>query len=48
MKVLFVTGYAENATVRGGFLDRGMDTLTKPFALNQLGLKIREMIGPAT
>ena len=48
IKVLFVTGYAENAAVRGGFLDRGMDMLTKPFALNVLGLKIREMIGPAT
>ena len=48
MKVLFVTGYAENAAVRGGFLDRGMDMLTKPFSLNVLGLKIREMIGPAT
>ena len=42
IKVLFVTGYAENAAVRGGFLDQG-----KPFALNVLGLKIREMIGPA-
>jgi signal transduction histidine kinase len=48
IKVLFVTGYAENAAVRGGFLGRGMDILTKPFALNVLGLKIREMIGPAT
>ena len=41
MKVLLVTGYAENATVRGGFLGRGMDMLTKPFALNVLGLKIK-------
>ena len=48
MKVLFVTGYAENAAVRGGFLDPGMDMLTKPFSLNVLGQKIREMIGPAT
>ena len=48
IKVLFVTGYAENAAVRGGFLDRGMDMLTKPFALSVLGLKIREMMGAAT
>jgi CheY-like chemotaxis protein len=47
IKVLFVTGYAENAAVRSEFLDRGMDMLTKPFALSALGLKIREMIGPA-
>lgn len=45
IKVLFVTGYAQNAAVRGGFLDRGMDMLTKPFALNVLGVKIREMVG---
>jgi CheY-like chemotaxis protein len=48
IKVLFVTGYAEDAAVRSGFLDRGMDMLTKPFPLNVLGLKIRVMIGPAT
>ncbi len=48
MRVLFVTGYAENAAVRGEFLDRGMDMLTKPFSLDVLGLKINEMIGPAT
>jgi DNA-binding response OmpR family regulator len=47
IKVLFVTGYGEDTTVRGGFPGRDMDVLTKPFALNVLGLKIREMIGPA-
>jgi CheY-like chemotaxis protein len=44
LKVLFVTGYAEAATVRGGFLAAGMDMLTKPFALDTLGSKVREMI----
>jgi signal transduction histidine kinase/ActR/RegA family two-component response regulator len=44
LKVLFVTGYAETAAVRGGFLDAGMDMLTKPFALDDLGSKIRSMI----
>ena len=44
LKVLFVTGYAENATVRGDFLDPGMDMLTKPFALDALGAKVDEMI----
>lgn len=34
IKVLFVTGYAENAAVRGGFLDHGMDMLTKPLNAN--------------
>ena len=44
LKVLFVTGYAEHATYRGGFLDPGMDMLTKPFALDALGAKVRAMI----
>ena len=44
LKVLFVTGYAENATVRGDFLDPGMDMMTKPFALDDLGAKVRAMI----
>jgi CheY-like chemotaxis protein len=44
LKVLFVTGYAESATIRGEFLDPGMDMLTKPFALDALGAKVRSMI----
>jgi CheY-like chemotaxis protein len=44
LKVLFVTGYAEAATTRGDFLDPGMDMLTKPFALDTLGVKVRTMI----
>lgn len=44
LKVLFRTGYAENAAVRGDFLDPGMDMLTKPFALDALGAKVRAMI----
>jgi PAS domain S-box-containing protein len=44
LKVLFVTGYAEYATFRGDFLDPGMDMLTKPFALDALGAKVRAMI----
>ena len=45
LKVLFVSGYAENATFRGEFLDPGMDMLTKPFALDALGAKVYAMIG---
>jgi len=44
LKVLFVTGYAENAEIRGDFLDVGMDLLTKPFALDALGARVRAMI----
>jgi DNA-binding NtrC family response regulator len=44
LKVLFVSGYAENATVRGAFLDEGMDMLIKPFSLDAFGAKVRSMI----
>jgi PAS domain S-box-containing protein len=44
LKVLYVTGYAENAAFREDFLDSGMDMLTKPFALNALAAKVRMMI----
>jgi PAS domain S-box-containing protein len=44
LKVLFVSGYAENATFRSDFLDAGMDMLTKPFALDDLGARVRTMI----
>jgi len=45
LKILFMTGYAATATDRGDFLDEGMDMITKPFDLEQLGRKIREMLG---
>jgi PAS domain S-box-containing protein len=45
MKVLFVTGYAEAATGQAGFLEPGMELMTKPFTLDALALKIREMMG---
>jgi PAS domain S-box-containing protein len=44
LKVLFITGYAENATVAAGFLDPGMAMITKPFAVDTLAQKIRSII----
>ncbi|WP_460114540.1 ATP-binding protein [Pseudomonas sp. H3_G03] len=44
LKVLFITGYAEHAAVRGGFLDPGMQLITKPFTFDLLTVKVREMI----
>jgi len=45
LKILFITGYAKNASVRAGFLDQGMDMMTKPFAVDALATKIRDIIG---
>jgi signal transduction histidine kinase len=45
LKVLFMTGYAHNAAVgQGSALEHGMEIITKPFALEALAKKIREMI----
>ncbi len=44
LKVLFITGYAENAALGKGMLDPGMQVLTKPFALDVLASKIRAMM----
>ena len=44
LKVLFITGYAENAVIGNGQLDRGMHVMTKPFELDSLGRRIKELI----
>ena len=44
LKVLFITGYAENAVIGNGLLAPGMELLTKPFAMSTLGTRIRGMI----
>ena len=45
LKVLFITGYAENAAVGNGHLEYGMELLTKPFALDDLTRKVRDTMG---
>jgi PAS domain S-box-containing protein len=44
LKVLFITGYAENAVLSHGHLAPGMEVMTKPFALEALATRIRNMI----
>jgi CheY-like chemotaxis protein len=44
LKVLFITGYAENAALAAGFLEPGMEMVTKPFAAEAFGAKVRAMI----
>jgi CheY-like chemotaxis protein len=43
LKVLFITGYAESAVLSNGFLQPGMEMITKPFDLDHLSQRIREM-----
>jgi len=44
LKVLFITGFAENALLASGDLDPGMSVLTKPFAVDTLAARIRALI----
>jgi PAS domain S-box-containing protein len=44
LKVLFMTGYAENAALASGFLEPGMEMITKPFAMDALGRRIADML----
>jgi CheY-like chemotaxis protein len=44
MKVLFVSGYAENTVLRHGKIDVTARLLQKPFGLNALARKIREVL----
>jgi len=44
LKVLFITGYAENAAVGNGLLEPGMEVITKPFDIHALIDKVRMMI----
>ena len=44
LKILFITGYAENAAIAEGFLQPGMEMITKPFDLDNLSQRIRDMV----
>ena len=44
LNVLFITGYAENAVVGHGHLEPGMHILTKPFAIEALAMRIRDLM----
>ncbi|AXF16433.1 PAS domain S-box protein [Paraburkholderia caledonica] len=47
MKVLFTSGYTQNAIVHGGRLDPGVELLSKPYSREQLAYKIRQILGVA-
>jgi two-component system cell cycle sensor histidine kinase/response regulator CckA len=46
MKVLFVSGYTDDAIVRQGVLEPGVEFLQKPFPLATLARRIRDILGP--
>jgi PAS domain S-box-containing protein len=44
LKILFITGYAESVAISEGFLQAGMEMITKPFDLDHLSQRVRAMI----
>lgn len=44
LPVLFMTGYAQNAAARSEFLAPGMEMISKPFSMDEMAAKIREML----
>jgi CheY-like chemotaxis protein len=47
ISVLFITGYAENAVLNHGHIERGMEVLTKPFAVADLVGRVDRLLGQA-
>jgi CheY-like chemotaxis protein len=48
MKVLYMSGYTENAIGHNGTLDAGITLLQKPFTLHALKAKVREVLDQTT
>ena len=44
LKVLFTTGYTRNAVVHNGVLDPGVQLIGKPYTLEELAAKLREIL----
>ena len=44
LKVLFTTGYTRNAIVHNGTLDAGVEMIGKPFTIEELAVKVRQVL----
>ncbi|MGJ7917132.1 PAS domain S-box protein [Massilia sp. LXY-6] len=45
LKVLYTSGYTQNAIIHGGRLDPGVELLSKPYRREKLASKVRQILG---
>ena len=45
LKVLYTSGYTENAIVHMAMLDDGVEIIGKPYQMNELAQKVRHVLG---
>jgi len=44
LKTIYMSGYTENAIAHHGVLDKGVHYIQKPFSLQNLAVKVRNVI----
>jgi DNA-binding NtrC family response regulator len=44
MKVLYMSGYSDNAIVHHGVLEEGVNYIQNPFTIDRLARKVREVL----
>ncbi len=48
VKILYMSGYTENAIVHHGRLDEGVELISKPFSREQLARKVSQVLGASS
>ena len=44
LRVLFTSGYTQNLIAEGGILEQGIDFLPKPYSLEHLARRVRDVL----
>jgi len=44
IKILYMSGYTDNAIIRHGVLEKGVNYIQKPFTMEALARKVREVL----